>query len=44
MLYHMRDVEEGTVGACEIVGGGDGEGCVLDGHMETAERDHFCAV
>jgi len=44
MLYHMRDVKDGTVRACEVVGCGHGEGVVLDWHVETAKGDHFCAV
>lgn len=27
-----------------MVGFGDREGGVLDWHVETAERDHFCAI
>lgn len=44
MLHHVRDVEEGGVGAREVMRGADGEGGVLDGHVEAAEGDHLSAV
>lgn len=44
VLYHVRDVEERCMAACEMVGGTDGEGSVLDWHLETTEWDHFAAV
>ena len=44
MLHHVTDVKERRVAACEVVGGADGEGGVLDGHVETAEMDHFRAM
>ena len=44
MLHHVANVEEGGVRTCEVVRATDGEGCVLDWHLETTERDHFAAI
>jgi hypothetical protein len=44
MLHHMAYVEERRVTACEVVGGADGEGIVLDGHIEASEGHHFGAM
>lgn len=44
MLHHVRDVEERGVAAGEVVGCANGEGVVLDGHLETAEGNHFTAM
>ena len=44
VLHHVANVEEGGVRACKVVRGTDGEGCVLDRHLETTERDHFAAI
>ena len=44
VLCHVRDVEEGAVCACEVVGLQVCEGGVADGHAVGGEGDHFCVV
>jgi len=44
MLHHMAYVKEGGVGSCEMVRGADGEGAVLDWHLEPAKWDHLSTV
>ena len=44
MLYHVRDIEQGSVAAREMVRCTDGEGRVLDWHVETTKSHHFAAM
>lgn len=44
MLYHVTYVEEGGVATCEVVGGADAKGGVLDWHVEATKGHHFPAM